>query len=248
MSDAQKAPGKILVVDDAPFITIVYERILTKAGHKVYTSKNGAEAIWYALSILPDVIILDIMMPTMDGIKTLLFLRQMKSTREIPIVIVTSMADKATLMKAVEMGVNDFIAKPFKSRVLQEKLEALMAKSPRARDAQPESTPLDEIPIPDPGKTKNSLGSLFKNLQEVFIFLVEQVANQDKEELRKSLQKLGEQSERFGLNSLKKIIQELYQVIGREDWNRAIELLEKLFLLIRELRLKIQTVQAGRSR
>jgi len=86
-----KMKKKILIVDDEPDMLFIFEQILLRAGYEVIKARGGQEAINLARSQTPDLILLDIKMPGMDGVETTDYLKDHKSTREIPIVYLSSL-------------------------------------------------------------------------------------------------------------------------------------------------------------
>ncbi len=103
----------ILIVDDSPFNSQVLGDILSKYGYRLATAKNGLEALDYVNKKLPDLILLDIMMPEMDGFETCIKLKRNKATRKIPVLFITALSDTSDKIKAFEAGAIDYIIKPF---------------------------------------------------------------------------------------------------------------------------------------
>jgi DNA-binding response OmpR family regulator len=102
---------KILVVDDELEIRDLLSKFLTEEGYEVIVASNGEEAIKLAERENPQVILLDIMMPGMDGIETCKRLKAEEKTRFIPVIIATVLWD--TYVEAIEAGAEDFVTKPF---------------------------------------------------------------------------------------------------------------------------------------
>lgn len=113
LPDQEPPSGKILVVDDNDGIRLALELILEMAGHEVVTAMDGAEAIRLAQSDVPDLILLDVMMPVMDGVETLKILKSLPSTQSIPVIMVTAKAGSDDLATAREFGALDYITKPW---------------------------------------------------------------------------------------------------------------------------------------
>lgn len=110
--------AKILVVDDAAFMRMRCTKLLTENGYEVCEAANGAEALDKYQSYRPDVVLLDITMPKMDGIVTLTEL--MKIDPAAKVAMVTAMGQRAMVMSALKAGARDFVVKPFDSgRVLE---------------------------------------------------------------------------------------------------------------------------------
>ncbi len=107
-----KTPAVILIADDEIMNLIVLERTLKSLGHTVYTASNGREAVEKAHQINPDLILLDIVMPVMNGIEAARQLKNSGKTCDIPIVVVSSLDDVDSRVCALDAGVDDFLSKP----------------------------------------------------------------------------------------------------------------------------------------
>ena len=103
----------ILVVDDQEDILQTTALVLTKGGYEVLTASNGLEALEMARSHRPDLILLDIEMPRMDGWETLRLLRLDESTQEMPVAMFTILFDMREKVRALKYGAQDYITKPF---------------------------------------------------------------------------------------------------------------------------------------
>ena len=105
----QPSQKNILTVDDERIIQKMMHKLLTKHGYNVITANNGKEALNHLVVYEIDLIILDIMMPVMDGYETLKMLRQMDRTKMIPVIILTANANVKTFTRVIKMGADDFI-------------------------------------------------------------------------------------------------------------------------------------------
>jgi len=103
---------KILVVDDDPDIVEFLSYNLKKEGYSIYTTNNGREAIKMAQKVNPHLILLDIMMPEMDGYQTMREIRNDSRFRSLPILALTAKAMKGDREKCIDAGASDYIAKP----------------------------------------------------------------------------------------------------------------------------------------
>ena len=117
---------KILVVDDEPLnINILVE--LLKDKYKMMAAKNGKQAIKAARSSnKPDLILLDIMMPEMDGLTFVTNLREAEDTKTLPVLMVTTRSVKEDIVEAMKAGVNNYIVKPFTPDTLKAKIEQVL--------------------------------------------------------------------------------------------------------------------------
>jgi CheY-like chemotaxis protein len=137
---------KVLVVDDETRILRLMEATLVPAGYQVILAENGTEAITKASLSSPDVILLDVMMPGMDGFEVASKLRANKQTKGVPIVMVTALGEVKDRIKALESGADDFLTKPVDKTELLMRIKTLVEKSERIRQLiVPEKRPL--IPI-----------------------------------------------------------------------------------------------------
>ncbi len=109
---------RILVVDDERHIVRLVQVNLERAGYEVLTAYDGVEALEVARAELPDMVILDVMMPRMDGFETLKELRADARTKEIPVIMLTAKAQDADIFKGWSSGVDSYLTKPFNPREL----------------------------------------------------------------------------------------------------------------------------------
>lgn len=123
----------ILVVDDEPKLVSVVRGYLEQAGYDVVVAGNGREALFAARDHQPDLIILDMMMPVMDGLS---FLREYQKEGSAPIIALTARVDETDKILGLEMGADDYITKPFSPRELTARVRAVLR---RTGGAQPES-------------------------------------------------------------------------------------------------------------
>ncbi|MFC1934749.1 PleD family two-component system response regulator [Chloroflexota bacterium] len=124
---------KVLVVDDDARTLRVMEAMLVSAGYSVILAENGAEAITKTIESSPDVILLDVMMPEIDGFEVAKRLQTIIETKDIPIVMVTALGDVKDRVKALEMGADDFLTKPVDKKELLARVKSLVEKSERIK-------------------------------------------------------------------------------------------------------------------
>ena len=108
--------GCILVVDDDRAVRFLLVRLLQNEGHEVIEAENGKEAIFATKTDRPDLILLDVDMPVMDGFSALEVIREDPASARTPVVFLTGRSDRASLRRGMELGADDFITKPFKRR------------------------------------------------------------------------------------------------------------------------------------
>lgn len=115
--------SKILVVDDAKNILLVLRMSLEKAGYEVITAMDGISALEKAQDLDPDLILLDILIPKMNGFLVFEALKDDPTTAETPVVFISAKAEDEDLKKARELGAADFLIKPVKQEQLLETVE-----------------------------------------------------------------------------------------------------------------------------
>lgn len=120
---------KILIVDDEPDIIELIEYNLKKEGYQVFTASNGLEAIQVAKKTLPDLIILDIMMPKLDGIEACRQLRAMPEFKSTFMVFLTARSEEYSEISGFNVGADDYIAKPIKPRALISRINAILRRT-----------------------------------------------------------------------------------------------------------------------
>jgi len=121
--------GKILLVDDEQDILDLIKYNLEKDGFEVEVAINGKEAIQVAKKFLPDLILLDVMMPEMDGIETCLEIRDIKELKDTLIAFLTARGEDYSQIAGFDSGADDYITKPIKPRVLVSRVKALLRRA-----------------------------------------------------------------------------------------------------------------------
>lgn len=115
-----------LIIDDDIWMQRILSKTLQSYGfRKTYLASNGYEGVNLAIEHLPDIIILDILMPELSGHQTLKLLKTIKVTKDIPVLMVSALSDTENLGKAVKIGVNGFISKPFTRTTVYDKLVSI---------------------------------------------------------------------------------------------------------------------------
>lgn len=116
----------VLVVDDEPRMAKFIRMNLEVEGYRVEEARNGLEALEKARELLPDVVLLDVMMPDMDGFETLKYLRQ---TSTAPVIMLTVRADEDDRIRGLELGADDYVTKPFSPRELATRIKAVIRRA-----------------------------------------------------------------------------------------------------------------------
>jgi CheY-like chemotaxis protein len=120
-------PQKILIVDDEPHMLRVTELSLKKGGYELLSARNGRQAVDLARQHLPDLIVMDLLMPEMDGLTAVRHLKQDPATAGIPVIMLTARGHVMTRQDAEGAGVAAFLTKPFSPTQLLSEARRLMA-------------------------------------------------------------------------------------------------------------------------
>jgi putative two-component system response regulator len=158
-------PGeKILMVDDDAVVTEITGMVLRNHGFRFENAPDGLEGLRKARESHPDLILLDISMPGMDGYQTCRRLKEDPATRSIPVVMLTAYADRESRIKALEAGVNDFLAKPVDHTELVVRTNNLL-KAKRYQDALEEQSRVLERQVQE--RTRQLKDSLLETVQRL---------------------------------------------------------------------------------
>ncbi|MCL4294870.1 MAG: SpoIIE family protein phosphatase [Anaerolineae bacterium] len=126
---------KILIVDDEPFNVDYLEQELEDFDYDTVSAANGREALAQVAAEKPDVVLLDIMMPELDGFQVLERLKADLETRDLPVIVISAMNDLKSVVRGIELGAEDYLPKPFEPVLLRARLEASLEKK-RLRDQE----------------------------------------------------------------------------------------------------------------
>ena len=128
MTTEKSAKPRILLVDDQESVLKLLDAILKVRNYDVMYASNGLDAVEIALSVKPNLILLDIMMPGMDGFKVCQTLKANDSTKDIPVVFLTARGDDADREMGERVGASGFVKKPFRSAELLQIISDLVEK------------------------------------------------------------------------------------------------------------------------
>lgn len=137
----------ILIVDDEPDILELIEYNLKKEGYQVYTAANGQQAVAEAKKVIPDLIILDIMMPKMDGIEACRIMRAMPEFKNTFMVFLTARSEEYSEIAGFNVGADDYIAKPIKPRALISRINAILRRNVQAEDTLDSKVEIGDLVI-----------------------------------------------------------------------------------------------------
>lgn len=128
----------ILIVDDEEDILELVKYNLEREGYITFCAPTGEDALKMANDIKPDLIVLDLMLPGMDGLELTRIIRKNNSTTNIPIVMLTAKGEESDIVTGLELGANDYMSKPFSPRELVARIRAILRRIPAQNDKSPE--------------------------------------------------------------------------------------------------------------
>jgi DNA-binding response OmpR family regulator len=119
----------VLVADDEEDIRSLVAFRLKRAGYEVITAADGEEALLLATTRLPDLAVLDMMMPKATGLEVTRSMREHEATKDIPVILLTARAQEGDVIRGFEAGADDYVKKPFSPQDLQARVQALLERS-----------------------------------------------------------------------------------------------------------------------
>jgi DNA-binding response OmpR family regulator len=119
----------VLVADDEDDIRSLVSFRLKRAGYDVITAADGEEALLLATTRLPDLVVLDMMMPKATGLEVTRSMREQATTKDIPIILLTARAQEADVARGFDAGADDYVKKPFSPQDLQARVQALLERT-----------------------------------------------------------------------------------------------------------------------
>ena len=130
-------PSRVLIVEDEPDIRALVVHHLKREGYQVSAASSGEEALRQVQAAAPDLVILDLMMPAMDGLEVCRRLRQDPATASLPIVMLTAKGDEIDRVLGLEIGADDYVVKPFSPKELLARVRAVLRRSRPSPGAAP---------------------------------------------------------------------------------------------------------------
>jgi DNA-binding response OmpR family regulator len=131
--------ARILVVDDEPAVTDLLAYNLRKAGYEIALAADGSEALRLARQFGPDLILLDLMLPEIDGLEVC---RELRKTSNVPVIMLTARGEEIDRVVGLELGADDYVCKPFSVRELQARIKAVLRRSTNDQPAAESSNVL----------------------------------------------------------------------------------------------------------
>jgi len=127
---------KILIADDEPNIVAAIEFLLKQRGHDVYTATDGAEALSIVERIVPDLVLLDVMMPQASGYEVCQNIRRRPEWRHIKVIMLSAKGRDSEVVRGLTLGADFYVTKPFSTRDLMSRIEGLL-EPPAAHESAP---------------------------------------------------------------------------------------------------------------
>jgi DNA-binding response OmpR family regulator len=142
--EAPAVAARVLIVEDDPNVAEVVARYLAREGYQVEVVTDGAEGLERALRDLPDLVVLDLMLPSMGGLEVC---RRLRASVPVPVIMLTARGEEADRISGLEMGADDYVAKPFSPRELTARVRAVLRRaggplSPQSEPARLEAAEL----------------------------------------------------------------------------------------------------------
>jgi DNA-binding response OmpR family regulator len=128
MPEGRGRGASVLLVEDEDQLRRVMKDLLQREGYHVAEARDGIQALDEVDRFAPDVIILDLNLPGIDGYSVLAQLRSRQATREIPVMVLTAKGDEDNEVRVFELGASDFVTKPFRARSLTARIEAVLGR------------------------------------------------------------------------------------------------------------------------
>ncbi|HSS33756.1 MAG TPA: response regulator transcription factor [Solirubrobacterales bacterium] len=127
LSEAEQVGGRVLIVEDDADIADVLRRSLRNEGYEVRTSADGIEALDVAAGFIPDVVVLDLGLPGLDGVEVC---KRLRTEGDVPILMLTARAETADRVTGLDSGADDYLVKPFERKELLARIRALLRRRP----------------------------------------------------------------------------------------------------------------------
>jgi DNA-binding response OmpR family regulator len=148
---ATTAPKKVLIIEDEKEILELVKLYIERGGYRVVTATNGTEGLKAVKTERPDLIILDLMLPEVDGLEVCKRIRNAPETATLPIIMLTAKAEEFDTVIGLELGADDYVTKPFSPKALVSRVKALLRRVDQSREEGPVRLVYGELTV-DVGK------------------------------------------------------------------------------------------------
>lgn len=166
------APARVLVVDDDPTVAEIVSRYLTREGFEVESVGDGAEALALAASSPPDVVVLDLMLPGLDGLEVC---RRLRDLAPIPVIMLTARGDESDRVMGLDLGADDYVTKPFSPRELTARVKSVLRRAQGPLAPSPEGPSVlvaGDLEVEAPAREARIGGEVVNLTQREFELLV----------------------------------------------------------------------------
>ncbi len=167
--------GNIFAVDDEEDILELLRMNLEREGYKVTCIEAGEECVKKAREKIPDLILLDLMLPGIDGLDVCKILKSESKTRHIPIIMITAKGEESDIVTGLELGADDYITKPFSMKVLMARVKSVLRKGSASAETGAQEVIKRKNLIIDPGRREITVGGKKVELTftefEILLFL-----------------------------------------------------------------------------
>jgi DNA-binding response OmpR family regulator len=150
---------RVVVADDEPDLLYAIKLYLEDEGYTVFTAVNGDEALDLLKERIPDVVVLDVMMPELDGFETL---KQLRETSSVPVIMLTAKGEESDKIRGLGLGADDYVTKPFSQRELLSRIQAVIRRA-----EMPRSLPKTQIKIDEHLTVDFARGEVYRDNQKV---------------------------------------------------------------------------------
>jgi two-component system KDP operon response regulator KdpE len=150
---------RVLVTDDEPDLLYAIKLYLEDEGYTVFTAGNGYNALDVLKERIPDVVVLDVMMPEMDGIETL---KHVRESSTVPVIMLTAKGEESDKIRGLSLGADDYVTKPFSQRELLGRIQAVIRRS-----EMPRTLPKTRIKIDEHLSVDFARGDIFRDGEKI---------------------------------------------------------------------------------
>lgn len=230
----EQPPKSVLIIDDTKLVQRFAEAFFTRLKFNVYIASDGYEGLKLALSRKPDLILIDIMMPRLDGLKAMQVIKSNETIRNVPIVVMTAYSDRINVVSAAKLGASAVITKPLTEEILFEKLKLVFGEefvqSMIPSDPQEKENPFGVNEQEFSDAVRAMVGEFMKFYEEQVDQLEIAVRNHNIDSIRKITHNIRGTSGSFGYNEATRLATELNEVVHAStiDWHSAEVLLVQL--------------------
>ncbi|MGC8594325.1 MAG: response regulator [Candidatus Kryptoniota bacterium] len=214
---------KTLIIDDTRMVQRFVEELFKRLKFDVMVAEDGYEGLKLALSSHPDLILLDIQMPRLDGLKTLQILKSNEVTREIPVIVITGFSDRINVVSAAKLGASAVLTKPLSEEALLEKLRLVFGEEffstllPREPVSKENPFGVEEKEYVE--VVKNMVIDFLKYFDEQMFLLQEAANNKDVKTIRRITHDIKGTGGSFGYDEVTQLATRLNEAVHAENIN-----------------------------